>query len=348
MRVYALKNWDSPYSSSGGAFPAIVAAFHRLVGNGLVVYGAAFTKEFDVKYRRIPYLDGIYPLLGSKYVESELTSILPALKEDIESDLPVFFVGTPCQVQAVRKLVVTCYRNANPNLLTVDLICHGTPKRELWLDYVKYMQEKRHYSIKKISFRYRTGKVDEPSMGFAIEKEDGIIEITPSDLKTYMRLFSRNLSLNRRCFHCSHRNAELSRPGDFTIGDFWGVSEVMKNFKNKGGVSLVIANTEKAGHILDEMERVQHPSCSLEECRSDKYLIFNPHLNIQTRMPHDYEQFWHDYKTMRITDLDKKYAKENLFSVVKIKLVELTEMLGIKWKLKKILWYLHRNKSYRR
>lgn len=166
---------------------------------------------------------------------------------------------------------------------------------------------------------------------------DGSIRYSPKDLKVYMRMFSRNLSLNKACFMCPHRNDDLIRPGDFTIGDFWGVSEIIDDFKNINGVSLVLTNTAKAEQLIKTMKSDLSGKLILKECISNNWLDFNPHVNIQTKKPNQYETFWNDYKTMDFAALIEKWKKESVNSRIKVCLSHVADCLGIKWKLKRLL-----------
>ena len=55
------------------------------------------------------------------------------------------------------------------------------------------------------------------------------------------------------CYQCAYAN--MSRVGDLTVGDFWGIAKSHPNFNSPKGVSSVFVNTEK-GQKLFEMMRV--------------------------------------------------------------------------------------------
>lgn len=209
MGVFALKNIKSGASSSGGAFPTIAAAYNELTGENLVVYGAAFTADFEVKHVRVSYNDGLSRLYESKYVQSDISNALIPITEDLKKRKPVLFIGTPCQVFSIKKQLESKGVETDM-LLTVDLICHGTPQRRLWSDYVELIQKRSNSVIKKLSFRYKNGNYKNEGKTY-VEFIDGRKEYDPLELRSYMRLFSTNLSLNKGCFHCPHRNEELNR-----------------------------------------------------------------------------------------------------------------------------------------
>lgn len=333
MKVYALKNKNSPLSSSGGAFPAIVDYFSKgLDADRIVVYGVAFTKEFDIRHIRVKYTDGLDKLLESKYAQSNMGSVFNAMKNDLNDGLYVVFVGCPCQINAVNKYLIKEKVNTN-TLLTIDLICHGTPSNKFWNEYVNYICRRSNNQLKEIHFRYKGDK--KGSLAYVLS--DGRVEHNPDSLYVYMRLFSRNITLSQKCFSCPHRNDELSRPGDFTIGDFWGVSEILSRFKKIDGVSLVLCNTEMAENIVRKMFQEPNNDLMIEQCKDNSYLEYNPHLFIQTQKPKSYDLFWNDYHTMDFDLLIEKWSKEPFKNRVKVFLSRVTDKLGVKYKLKHLL-----------
>lgn len=337
MNVYALKNRNAPLSSSGGAFPAIVEYFCKgLDADNVIVYGAAFTDEFDIKHIRVRYTDGLDKLFESKYAQSNMTGLFSAVKDDLNAGLYVVFVGCPCQVDAVNKYL-SRQNISTDTLLTIDLICHGTPGNKFWNEYVNYIRRHLHAQLKEIHFRYKGSK--KSSLAYILS--DGRIEYNPDSLYIYMRLFSRNLTLSRKCFSCPHRNESLSRPGDFTIGDFWGVSEILPRFKNLDGVSLVLCNTERAEQLVGKMLQGLDNSLMIAQCSDNSYLEYNPHLHIQTPKPESYDAFWKDYHTMDFDAFIAKWGKEPFKNRAKVFLSKLSDKLGIKYKLKH---FLNKNK----
>ena len=168
-------------------------------------------------------------------------------------------------------------------------------------------------------------------------------EYNPKWLVHYMRLFSENLSLDAACFKCQHRNKDLVRPGDLTIGDFWGINEIVRDFRGKGHVSLILSNTSKGEKILKDIRNnAEVDSDILREIKTEKYLIFNPHLNIQTKKPNGYDMFWKDYESLSFEEFYDKYSKVSIKKNLKSNMSKISDRLGLKYKLKFIKYKLHR------
>ena len=131
QRCYAAMASDEirAVSSSGGAF----TLFARwILSQGGVVYGAAFDDRMECRYEEAADESGLSRLRGSKYVKAELSRVaIEGVRRRLADGVPVLFVGVPCQVAAVKNLCKDDLRN----LYTIDLVCNGTPAREMFRSY---------------------------------------------------------------------------------------------------------------------------------------------------------------------------------------------------------------------
>ncbi len=338
MSVYAFKSFEYPTSSSGGAFPAIARALYEEVGDEFIVFGAAFNDDFSVKHFGKKYRDGILCFQESKYVRSDISEPLEQIQELIRQKIPVLFVGTPCQVAAINSIIKKSGCDSD-SLLTIDLICHGTPKSELWRGYVKLIEQK-YGKIKRVCFRNNFTRKKGRTF---VELEDGRIIYDPDEMKAWMRLFSTCVSLYKGCFNCNFRNKDLNRPADITIGDFWGVQELIPEFKGIKDVSLVIPHTDKGQRAFDHMvSKFLNESILIKECNDERWRVFNPHLFEQTPIPLNYDEFWNNYERYSIEEFYKKYSKASLKYKIKRGLSDMFEKMGLKYKLKYVIKHFKR------
>lgn len=130
---------DYKSSTSGGA--ASVTSQYVLENRG-VVYGCAMLPDIEVKHIRIDHISDIKKLKGSKYIQSNCLDVYPQLKKDVKEGRLTLFIGTPCQVAAVKRL----FKSEPENLILVDLICHGVPSLEILKKHVKKVAPYPHYS----------------------------------------------------------------------------------------------------------------------------------------------------------------------------------------------------------
>ena len=295
-------------SSSGGMFYELAK---KTIQEGGVIYGAAFDEKFTLKHRRIDRIDGIRPLMGSKYVQSNAFICFDSVKRDIESGKKVLFVGTPCQVSALKKLT---YKN-NDNLLLVDFVCHGVPSPMLVKEYIRYVES---YFNKQVKEYIPRSKV----MGWraceVIVFNNGQMEYRHPVTQAYSKIFYSNCALRSSCYNCPY--TDFNRQGDLTIADYWGIEQKRPDLYQKEGVSLLLVNSEKGRKIIDNMD-----SIVLSETEKDTIIKEKqPHLFYPVKQPDLYEKFWREYEEKGWSYIVKKYAE-----------CEKKDLL--KWKIKKIL-----------
>ena len=145
--VYAAKNKNDNIrrkSTSGGLFTAI--SNYVLEKKG-VVYGSIMNNDFKVVYLRAESKKDIDNMRGSKYVQSDLKETFSSIKKDLEKNLMVLFVGTPCYVQGLKSYL----RKEYDNLILCDIVCHGVPSPLIFDEHVNFINKMG--KLKKYTFR---------------------------------------------------------------------------------------------------------------------------------------------------------------------------------------------------
>ncbi len=224
-------------STSGGA----ASIFSKeIVSEGGVVYGCAMLPNCEVQHIRIDHYELLYQLKGSKYVQSNILNILPSIKEDTRKGIPVLFVGTPCQVAAVKSL----FKEQPSNLYLVDIICHGVPSLSVLKKYLKDKFGKA--SFDKVSFR--------KGNQLLLEILDSGKKIYSASHKKdlYYTLFMQGYTYRDSCHQCKY--AQSKRVSDITIGDFWGLGKMgdCDIPDQKDGISVILPITEKGLSLIQE------------------------------------------------------------------------------------------------
>lgn len=225
-------------SSSGGIFTAL--AKFVLKNNG-VIFGAAFNKEFMVEHICVENEEELSRLRSSKYIQSDVNKTFEKAKEFLELGKLVYFSGTPCQIEGLKAYLLKEY----DNLITQDVICHGVPSPKVWMAYLKYKNKR----IQACNFRDKE-KTSWGKYQVKFVYEDGI-EYTNHDEDIFMKLFLGDLILRESCYQCKFK--KLNRISDFTLADFWGISNIDKSFNDGKGTSLVIVNSKKGQEIFDKI-----------------------------------------------------------------------------------------------
>lgn len=240
-KCYAAQNKDYmelKNSSSGGVFSQLARRILQLDG---IVVGAGFDENFELKHLVIDNEKDLYKILGSKYVESNTDGIYEIVREYLDSKKFVLFSGTPCQVNALYR-----YINKSINFLfTCDFVCHGVPSPAVWRKYKEEIVGNDR--IQTINFREKSKGWIDFSLKIEGEKNHYLKNYMQDE---YMYAFMNNWSLRKSCYQCEVKGD--FRKSDFTLADFWGY----KGSLNQNlGVSLIIAHTEKAMDLLNEIKK---------------------------------------------------------------------------------------------
>lgn len=225
------QGWAKPElrdcASSGGAASAIIRAF---IEQGGYVASCLFHDgkfEFQVTNK----MDVARKFAGSKYVKSSPAGIYGKIQSLLDDDKKVLFIGLPCQVAAVKQ-----FMKNDSNLVTADLICHGTPSPRLLEKCLK----EYGYDIKNltdISFRIKSL--------YEINK-DGKPIAALHTMDNYLIAFLHSYDYTGNCYSCKF--ATLDRVSDITLGDSWG-TELKGEIKN--GISLILCQSQKGQRLVE-------------------------------------------------------------------------------------------------
>lgn len=235
-------------SSSGGAFS--VFAKKILQENG-VVFGAVWTDEFLVRHSYIENENDLEKLRRSKYLQSDIGFSFRQVKQFLEEDRKVLFVGTPCQIAGLRRFLGLL--SETEKLITVDFLCFCTPSAELFHRYLE--EEFGIDSVKSVEFRHK--EHGWKCNSFKIELKDGtILKDNPDwqNTDTFQILYHDAVALrNEICENC--RFTDFPRQGDITIGDFWGIEQHDISWNDGKGTSLIMVNNDKANLFLESCKK---------------------------------------------------------------------------------------------
>ena len=223
-------------SSSGGFFSVLA---RDTLARGGVVFGAALEHGRTVRHIAARTGEALSPLRGSKYAQSDLGDTFRQVKTLLENGTEVLFSGLACQVDGLNRFLGRDY----PNLLTVDLVCHGVPSPAVLRGFVEDLERQRGKPVTRLRFRDKAKgwKTAHLTADFA----DGSQWTEVLYRTTFGRGFGMGLFLRPCCARC--RYANLDRPADFTLGDFWGLDpKLALPTDREKGISLVLLHSEKA------------------------------------------------------------------------------------------------------
>jgi len=229
------KNKDIHKNSSSGGM-AYEFAKH-IVQNKGVVYAVSsyFDCEHEIGFIRIDDINELNKIQGSKYLHAHVKDSYVKIKKDLNNDVFVLFIGTPCQVSGLKKFLKKEYLN----LVTIDIICHGTPSQKMLLEEIN------NPKIDYVNFRGKHG------FTLIAKQNEKVLYKKNKYESDYYFSFLKGWTYRDSCYSCKY--AQPSRVSDITIGDFWG----NEKHKNKNGLSVILINTSKGNDFLNKIDSIQ-------------------------------------------------------------------------------------------
>lgn len=285
-------------SASGGLFRTIA---NHIIKKGGVVFGAKYNEEFNAHICKAETEDEVLPMCGSKYVESFTGDSYIQVKQALMADRLVYYSALPCQIAGLKCFLAKDYEN----LITSDIVCHGTCSNEYFQAYLDYLREK--YKSEIFSFTH-TSKIFAwtplISKTISFKTKNGVKNIIV-DHDSFLRLYMEGFFLKPICYACPF--AKLPRDSDITLADFFGFG-VLKSQKKiqipKNGISMLMVNTQKGKNIFDVIcGDIEYSERSIEESAYFNHNLWRPSKKIVS-----YQSFKADfarYKNWKL--MEKKY-----------------------------------------
>lgn len=253
-------------STSGGIFGELAT---YVLGLGGVVYGCAYTEHLKVRHVRVESVNSLKALLGSKYVQSDTCDTYKECESDLKKGKEVLYSGTPCQIAGLKRFLQKSY----PNLITVDLVCHGVASQDYFDKFITYLEFAEDATCINYDFRSKE------NAGWSVA---GVASFEKKDKKEYRKkqyyfsnyyycYYLAGAIYRDSCYSCKYTN--LNRQGDFTLGDFWGCEKIHLPFSVEKGCSLVLLNSEVAKKVFSEIEVQKHEVLLEDAIKYNKQLL---------------------------------------------------------------------------
>ena len=187
-------------------------------------------------------------LRQSKYIQSDTGDCYSEIRDRLDRDEHVLFCGTPCQVDGLRHFLGKEYAR----LLLVDFVCHGVTSPAIFKKYIESLEQKEGARVSGVRFRDKVTKGNVSSIGYTtILFENG--RTRSSECNLYLRAYMSGLMQRSSCEKCPY--ASRYRWSDVTLGDFWGIEEMLPQLKDEfhRGISLILSNTEKGRRMCEQL-----------------------------------------------------------------------------------------------
>lgn len=244
--VYAAYSSDAKEraTSASGGMAAELYKYARK--NNWHTYGVEFVHNSCAHYKELVTDDDYQKAKNSKYVFCDAADVYKLISEQLAKGDFVLFVGIPCQVAAL----ISFLGGRRENLVTVDIICHGTCP-SCYLDaHIDAIEKKKSHKADELSFR--DPEYSTYTYTFTLRDNGNVFyQARPDETDIYQIGYHKGLIYKESCYHCKYTRPE--RVGDLTLSDFSGLGKLAPYNDTKKSVSCVVVSSEKGERIFRDL-----------------------------------------------------------------------------------------------
>lgn len=315
--LYFLNSKEREESASGGF---VFAAMKSCLDNGGVVCGCVWDENMKAVHIITDKVGDLQRMQSSKYVQSEIGRCYSEVKAYLKRGRKVIFCGTPCQTAGLKSFLG---RVDATNLISICVICHGTPSPLAWEKWKQAQEHKYKGKLEYVNMR------DKHKKGYAttccryvydVNGTKKTVERAAYIADPYVFLFSDSLYLRNSCYHCQYKAD--GNGADIIAGDF----HASINEAGKWGCSSVFAMTPKGEDYIKTLPGY----CMISDYR--KLAGVNPMLWKSEKMNPQREVFFEKIQKDIISEKDFTHFLPRKFYVKKI-----LEQMGLFNKIRKLL-----------
>lgn len=284
------KNYGVRRECASGGIGTLLSKYVIENYNG-VVLGTKYDKNLVPRTKEAKTIEELTAFKGSKYVQSIVgNDTFQNIKRNLKAGTFVLYIATPCQIAGLKKYLGRNY----DNLITVDLLCHGTTPTKYFIEEVEFLKKK--HGIKNIdNIRFRGNDIKK-KLFFKTNNTNYVLTIWAnnsmlySDNKKpfYLTGFLKGITLRENCYSCSY--AMPKRVADITIGDFIGLSKSLLRKYGTNNVSFVTTNTEKGERFYQEFLSKEKDFINIERNYQER-LNYGPSLTCSSQRDPLNEEF---------------------------------------------------------
>lgn len=292
-------------SASGAYFQAIARYF---ISKGGYVCGCVL-RNMKVVHIVSNQITDLSRMADSKYVQSDMQNCFREIGSLLKQGYPVLFSGTSCQAAGL-KMYLSSRRINTDSLVCIDFFCHGVPSPLIWDEYLKYYEKKKRK--RPTDYRWRCKDYGWGKSARNANYLNTLVCENKSDrsllARSWKRIFFDNIVLRQNCHQCKY--CTVDKPADITMGDFWKLHEIIPDFDDAKGTSLVIVHNKEHLKFVTEIPDLECIEVNVDESIKGQLNAFQP------SKPHDKrEEFWNDYLNNGFEYAFRKHIYTNKYIV---------------------------------
>lgn len=308
-------------STSGGLFSELAKAFFVNKDNAFVA-GAVYNREksFLVEHYITNNIKDLVLLRQSKYVQSDKKHIFRKIKNLLDNNANVLFVGAPCEVMGLYKFLKKDYIN----LYTIDFLCLGASSPKVYRKFLECLEEKYKSKIEKVWFKNKAYGWN--LFSTRVELLNGKVYLEDRKHDYFMRGYiGRNkFYIRKSCTQCIFKG--FPRIADISLGDFWGLGKKYPELDENKGTSLVLINSDKGKYLYNNINKnIKSFDQNIEDA-----IAGNPALLYSAKLDTRRDVFFKDIDNMGFDKLINKYCPYTLRDRIGFVKSSIKKFLGIK------------------
>lgn len=291
-------------STSGAAVNAIA---EYVISCGGVVFGCEFSDDRVCRHTMATDISDLGKFQGSKYVQSELGDCFKSIKEQLDADKKVLFIGMPCQVAGLESYI----KRNKENLYLIDLACHGVPSPGVFKDFIQFLEHKYKGKISNFVFRDKTYGYS--ATNIKVYFANGKTIDCRNDIKTFTRLMFKGITLRPSCYECAFKTKH--RVSDITIFDCALVGSYNKDMDDDIGTTSILCHSDKGKKLLEQPDVID--KMRIKSVDSEELILTEGSMLIASaKKSENREAFFHDRELMTYEQLTNKYAPITLKMII--------------------------------
>lgn len=251
---YAAWHTDSKVKKTATSGGVASGLYQTALALGYHICGAAFDDKWHLSHILSTDSVDIERFKGSKYLQSDTHSVYKEIVQLLKNDEKVLFVGTPCQVDALCRVIP---KDKHSHLITCAIVCHGVNSPIAWEDFIYALQQKEKQAI--VGYNFRSKAFGWGNLAIDYTLSDGKKRIQKASKNQFHYWFGQHYMLRPSCIKCSYRGVQ--RFADITIGDFWGIEKIKPNLDTKEGISVLIISTTQGQSFLKSCKNLTLLEC---------------------------------------------------------------------------------------
>ena len=309
-KAFACKSKDENIvknSSSGGMFFELCK---WTIQNEGIVFGVEITKDLNAIHSYANTLEECKKYMGSKYIQSNVSESYIEAEKFLKEGKYVLFTGTQCQIKGFKLFLRKDYEK----LISVDVICHGVPSKVVFDSHIKLIEERKKVKVNNLKFRSKEFGWEDITFNYEGSKNDKNINFSiKGEDNKFLLGFLKNCYLRSSCYSC--KSKKFTSGSDITLGDYWGIKDVHKEFYSEKGVSVIVINSSKGLEIVESLD------IDIIETKLLDVLKYNPAIEKSSELTVRRKMFWKNFEKIGLDKSVEKAIKVSLKAKIKNKLL---------------------------